>query len=112
MDIPAATQAALPGNRKAPPPYHPSVRSAPWPYSSMAPSEADSYAFSTTTPPSGVSSALAGSSSGGEVLPRCLHVGEGDLHPSAPPRAAIFFGQAFACAKWGPLQFAHLATVC
>ena len=78
----------------------------------MAPSEADSYAFSTTTPPSGVSSALDGSSSGGEVLPRCLHVGEGDLHPFASPWAAISFAQAFACAKWVPLQFAHMATVC
>lgn len=53
--------------------------------------------------------ALDGGSSGGEVLPRCLHVGEGDLHPFASPRAAFFFEQALACVKWGPLQFAHFA---
>ena len=85
----------------------PSARSAPWPCS-MAPSEADSYAFSTTTPPSGISSALAGGSSGGEVLPRRLHVGEGDLHPFVSPRAAIL-RQAFACAKWGDLAVRALA---
>ena len=82
------------------------------PYSSMASFEAGSYSPSTSTPPLGVSRASVGGSSGGEVLPRCLHVGEGDLRPFASPRAALFVGQAFACTKWGPLQFAHLATVC
>ena len=63
------------------------------PYSSMAFSEAGSYS-STSIPPLDVSWASVGASPGGEVLTRCLHVREGDLHPFASPRAA-FFGQAF-----------------
>ena len=39
-------------------------------------------------------------------------MGEGDLHPSASLRAAFFFKQALACAKLGPPQLAHFATVC
>ena len=65
------------------------------PYSSMASSEAGSNS-STSIPPLGVSWVLVGGSSGGEVLPRCLH-------PFASPRAACSFGQALSCAKWRPL---------
>ena len=80
-------------------------------YSSIPSPELDSCLISSSTSPSRASSVVVGGSSGREVSPRCLHLGEGDLHPFASPRAA-FLGQAFACAKWGPLQFAHLVTVC
>ena len=78
----------------------------------MASFEAGSYSPSTSTPPLGVSWASVGGSSSGEVQPRWLHVEEGDIPPFASPLATFFFGQAYACQKWEPLQFAHLATVC
>ena len=57
------------------------------------------------SPPPPRPPAVVGGSSGREASPRCLH-------PLASPRAAFFFGQALACPKWCPLQFAHFGTVC
>ena len=78
----------------------------------MASSGAGSCSVSTYISPLGVPWASVGGSSGCEVLPHCLRVEEGGPHPFASVRAALFFGQALAWAKWGPLQFSYLVTVC
>ena len=66
---------------------------------------------SISTSPLPSPAAVGDGSSGRGLAFRYLHLGDGDLHPFASLQAA-FFGRTLACAKWGPLQLAHLATVC
>ena len=87
-----------PRSSSHPAPFPPGL--PPWPYSSMASSGADPCSFSTSIASPGASWVLIGGSSGGGASPRCFHLGEGDLCPFASPRAAFFFRQALAWAKW------------
>ena len=68
------------GPRGPAPPNSSSSEPPPGLYSSIAPSDAGSYFSSASLPPSFDSPAVAGGSSRGEVSPRYLHLGEGDLH--------------------------------